>query len=619
MTGRTHSAAEPLGVGDAIGHYRIIGVVGGGSLGRLYVAEQQGIRGVSKTVALRCIDPEIARREHFRELFLDAADVAPRFEHPNVVTVHEMGEVDGNYFVSMEYLPAENVASILTKCNTGAHVPPDIAASLVKQTATAVQYLHDVHAAAARPVGLGPAEVDPSNLFVTYHGTVKLLDVGFRSSRTANGSFSSPADRAASSRRAISHKARIADVADCHQDVFNLGVVLWTCLTGKKPELALGSGEAAAAAPSGRIVAPSSVRADVPEALDAIALRALSPDPLERFDNAHALSEALEHYLVRRESWPTPRHVRRWLEQLFDSERASLHMQIAEGHDVESALALLQHPSGSANVAHTRTGVRPRELWSTSHAVFSRLTRGSVAPPRSYETTLGSAPHERFPVSSIVPRSTPTPVSSALSLPAAELPKAITRRPPAEPRRWMVVAVLAGGLVIALGTAALLSWLDSSSPLAEASRDSLASDTSGRIDVRSTPEGAAVFVDGEPTGLRTPAVLKGLERGRSIQIRVEKAGFASQERAIEIASGSVATHTFELVASAGVVHFTGMPADARIYVDNAEVAVNPQEPVSLSVGPHSVRVETPDALVFSGTVLVVAGEQSIRVDGAATP
>ena len=80
MTQRTHSNAERApGVGDAIGQYRLIGLLGDGSLGRLYVAEQHGIRGVSQTVALRRIHPEFAREAHFRALFNDASSIAPRF------------------------------------------------------------------------------------------------------------------------------------------------------------------------------------------------------------------------------------------------------------------------------------------------------------------------------------------------------------------------------------------------------------------------------------------------------------------------------------------------------------------------------------------------------------
>lgn len=613
MTQRTHFTVEPaLRIGDTLGHYRIVGVVGAGSLGRLYVAEQHGVRGVSKTVALRCIRQEIAQSAHFRTRFLDAASLAPQFEHPNVVAIHEMGEVQGNYFVSMEYLPAENIASIITRGNMGTHVPPDIAASVVKQTASAVQYLHDRRAAAARPVGLGRGEVDPSNVFVTYHGAIKLLGVGLGPSHGSEGLIPSGVNVMSSPGGTHDQLEQNGDVADCHADVFRLGVVLWTCLTGQQPY-----SDADAAGQRALLPAPSSVRADVPEALDAIAMRALSPDPGGRFPSAHALSEALERYLLRREAWPTPRQVRRWMEQLFDADRAALQLQIARGDDVEDALLLLGNPARPGSGAHAlraRARLRPRELWSTSHSVFSRLSRGSTAPPRSASLGPGSVPSEHLPISSVLPRQTLSSFTSAPALTNAGA--AAPAAPNARPRTWMIIAVLAACALIAVATAVILSSSVGSSPFQDVSRSAQLAELRGQVDVRSSPEGATVFVDGEPTGLRTPATLRGLADGRKLLLRVEKAGFASQQREIPVVGGSVVTYTFELLASDGLVVFAGAPADARVYVDDAEVSVS--KPVSLSVGPHEVRVETPSSLIFSGTVAVVAGEQTIRVDGART-
>jgi eukaryotic-like serine/threonine-protein kinase len=612
MTQRTHSTVEPaLGIGDALGHYRIVGVLRGLGSGRLYVAEQHGIRGVSRIVALRCIRTELVQGPHFRTLFLDAASLAPRYEHPNVVAIHEMGEVKGNYFVSMEYLPAENLASIITRCKTTAHVPHDIAASVVKQASTAVQYLHDLRAAATRPSGLGRGEIDPSNIFVTYHGAVKFLGVGLRPNLATEGSTASGVNVVGAS-QARANLEPNDDVADCHADIFRLGVVLWTCLTGQRP-LPEGD-EVNGAAQGGVLAAPSSVGADVPAALEAITMRALSPDPDERFQTAHALSTALEQYLLQRDTWPTPRYVRRWMEHLFNADRATAQMQIARGRDVEEALSLLANPPRPGSGTHalqTRMSLRPRELWSTSQSPLSRRSRESAPPPRSASLGPGSALSERLPLSSELPRQT---LSSFTGAPTpANVGPAHEPAPSTRPRTWMIILVVTACALIAIATGLILSS-STSSPFQDASRGSQLSGLSGQVDVRSSPEGAAVFVDGEPTGLRTPATLRGLADGRKLLLRVERAGFSSQAREIPVVGGSVVTYTFELLASDGLVLFAGAPADARVYVDDVEVSI--AKPVSLSVGPHDVRVETPSSLIFSGTVGVVAGEQTIRVDGA---
>jgi serine/threonine protein kinase len=619
MTRGTHPTVEQTpGVGDAIGRYRIIGVLGDGSLGTLYVAEQHGIRGISKTVALRCIRPELARNPQFRARFSEAASLAARCEHPNVVTVFEMGSAEGRHFISMEYLPGENVASIISEClfnqcNSREQLTPDIAAYVVKQAAAALQYLHDLREASPQRVSRPDDAIDGSSVFVSYHGTVKWLGVGLPS--LADALEPTSADRASSSTGAEPTSAVVEVDAERHTDVFGLGVLLWTCLAAEASALAPGSRAADVAAMAR--AAPDGLRADVPETLAAIVRRAVAADARERFASPRAMSEALDRYLLRRETRPTPKHLRRWMERLFGAERASLQMQIARGRDVEAALSRLgaPPPPGSDSKGSVAfSSPRPRALWSTSHSVFAQLSRASISP-RSFDRVIGLGSDESSRITSIPARHMPSNFMSAPSaLASAELPPlqpAQASQAP-QPRMWLVSTVLAACAVLAVGLLLILA-MSSESALPGAGGGSASADRSGRVEVRSTPEGAAVFVDGEPTGLRTPVVLKGLAPGRIIHLRVEKGGFASQEQPIEIAPGATETRSFELLAADGRVLFAGAPPDARIYVDDALVAVDRDTPLNLSVGAHAVRVETPDGLLFSDKVDIVPGEQTIQV------
>jgi len=261
-------------------------------------------------------------------------------------------------------------------------------------------------------------------------------------------------------------------------------------------------------------------------------------------------------------------------------------------------------------------------LWSTSHSVFAQLSRASIAPLRSFDRVTGSALDESSRITSIPTRHMPSNFMSVPSaLASAELPPLQAPPAPQGPpsRMWLVSTVLAACAVLAVGMLLILATASDGRSKGEAA-GSVPVDRSGRVEVRSTPEGAAVFVDGEPTGLRTPVVLKGLAHGRTIHLRVEKAGFASQEQPIEIAPGAAEVRSFELRASDGRVLFAGAPPGARFYVDDAPIAVDPDTPLSLSVGAHAVRVETPSALLFSDKVDIVPGDQTIHVAGEpATP
>ncbi len=85
-------------------------------MGRLYIAERRGVRGFVKIVALKLILPHLADSAQLRDMFLNEARIAARLEHPNIVATYELGEVDGKYFISMEYLPGEDLSAVIGRC-----------------------------------------------------------------------------------------------------------------------------------------------------------------------------------------------------------------------------------------------------------------------------------------------------------------------------------------------------------------------------------------------------------------------------------------------------------------------------------------------------------------------
>src|SRR5687767_12424174 len=122
-----------VGQVQLLGRYRLRGVLGQGGMGRLYVAEQKGIEGFTKIVAVKQILPHLADSPHFRKMFLTEARVAARLEHPNIVVTYELGEVDGVYFMDMEYLPGEDLRAVIPRCRGGTPVPIEIAMSFEHQ------------------------------------------------------------------------------------------------------------------------------------------------------------------------------------------------------------------------------------------------------------------------------------------------------------------------------------------------------------------------------------------------------------------------------------------------------------------------------------------------------
>ena len=360
-------------VGETFGRYQLLGLLGQGGMGRLYIAERRGIQGFVKIVALKRIQPHLADSKQLREMFLNEARIAARLEHPNIVATYELGEVDGKYFISMEYLPGEDLSAIIAGCQDS-RMPIDIAAALTQQAAQGLHYAHEARDGQGRPIGLVHRDVSPRNIFVTYHGVVKLLDFGVvrgpERQKSIPGVFKGKYGYCAPEQ--IEGRP-----VDRRTDVFCLGIALWECLTGARLFDASTDAATIDAVRSRPIEPPSALRPEVPQELDAITVRALARDPERRFKTAHDMSEELDRFLTGQEDRPTSKSVGRWMESIFGAERASLKKAVSQGGDVETTLDRLLalnaikpasgeatgERSGSSGGAHK---AQPRALWSTS-------------------------------------------------------------------------------------------------------------------------------------------------------------------------------------------------------------------------------------------------------------
>ncbi len=589
------------GQGERFGRYRLRGILGQGGMGRLYVAEQVGIEGFSKVVALKRILPHLADSQHFRAMFLNEARVAARLEHPNIVATFELGEVDGNYFISMEYLSGEDLAAILTRCQTAGPMPIEIAVALAQQSANGLHYAHEMRDTGGKALELVHRDVSPLNIFITYYGMVKLLDFGIVKgvtdpSRTVPGVFKGKYAY-------CSPEQLDGGVVTRQTDIFCLGIVLWECLTGRRLFLRDTDAGTIDAVRGCEIEPPSALRKDVPRELDQIVLQALSRQRVARFGTAHALSEALDRFLASRGDRPTSRSIGLWLESIFGADRATLKKAIAQGSEVEAALNRLpsfdaeRAPVGeSTDRAPSRAAGAARMPWSRK-VTNAAATESRVSPLATTGASMLDAPTagRPTPLSAAAPaRATPHRMESS---PAPRAPSSLRRQ---------VVAGLATALVVMSVT---LLVARSRAKTEAPPPPPLA--TTATLTLASEPPGAQIFVDGDPSGMATPSTLTGLRAHRPLEVRIDKLGFRPVTEKIELMPGETRSRSFRLVEDDGTVVLDGLPEHAMIYVDDK--LTDGRAALVLSLGEHRIRVETAAGVVWSQTVSVAAGRQTIRL------
>jgi hypothetical protein len=137
--------------------------------------------------------------------------------------------------------------------------------------------------------------------------------------------------------------------------------------------------------------------------------------------------------------------------------------------------------------------------------------------------------------------------------------------------------------------------------------------SSGGLRIESTPPGAFITIDGNPSGLSTPAVLDGLPAGRHLQLDLQRSGFEPASREVAVRAGTVQVERFDLRASTGDLRLEGLPPGAAVYCDDQPLEGGPV--FALPVGRRRIRVELADDVLYTGEVEVKPGAQALTVKG----
>ena len=241
-----------------------------------------------RPVALKLLKPEFAEDATFRERFVAEARHAASLQHPGVAAVFDFGELPaeaagtGSRAGTRPYLVMELVDGkpLSTLLREGPRLDPEVARDLVSQAAEAL--------GAAHAVGLVHRDVKPANLLVTPDGQVKVTDFGI--ARAAGGATLTQTGQLVGTPQYLSPEQAEGRGATSASDVYALGVVLFECLTGRRPFT--GDTPVATALAHLRQPVPD-LPEGVPADLAAITRRALAKDPAERYANAGELAAAL--------------------------------------------------------------------------------------------------------------------------------------------------------------------------------------------------------------------------------------------------------------------------------------------------------------------------------------
>jgi serine/threonine protein kinase len=622
-----------------LGRYQLVRRIAKGGMGEIYLARAQGAAGFEKTVIIKTILPRLSEEEEFVERFLDEGRTVVNLSHGNIVPVFDMDEIDGEYFIAMDYVPGRDLKAVLERRDDP--LPPKLAAYIISQVCEGLAYAHRQTDEEGESLEIVHRDVSPSNVLLSTDGEVKLIDFGI--ARAAGRSSETVTGRIQGKCCYMSPEQATGKTVDRRSDIFSAGVVFYELLTGERPFEGDSDLRSLELVRQCQFAPPSTVDPDVPEPLDDIVERALARDPEDRYETADQMQSDLMQFLVAEESVLTSKDVAAFLEATFpegpkrdairDSEvpddmgldealefeldrleddagrttpASTATVESIESAEVESNAG--SGPGGSEDGAQA-SGRRRRALAIVGLVLVSMLIGGAVAMWPGDEDNPSAPAKRTFQVTTqpsgaslIVNQKRIGEAPQAVAVAPGETKFVEAKKEGCERGQMPLFHGRdSGEVTIRLDCSATDQPQSDVGPERKTmpSAEDPPPNPPARVDLRieTEPEGARVVVGGETVG--TTPMRQTFPARRTLDLTLKKEGFQSTSLEVVPASvdGGVLSTQLEPVEKGCLDFFAVHPQYNEIAIDGEWLPGRRQrlKGYELSVGTHRIRVRNPNA------------------------
>ena len=393
MAGPEAQAAAPenAGLPRRFGKYELLEKIGSGGMAEIFKARLTGIEGFEKLLVVKKILPGFASNRSFVKMLIDEAKISSVLHHPNVVQIYDLGQVDDQYFIAMEYVHGKDLLKILSRCvKLKKRIPLKLTLYIISEVCKGLAYAHAALDLRGQPLHIIHRDVSPSNIILSYDGDVKIMDFGV--ARARNQQQETRSGVLKGKLGYMSPEQVTAKPLDFRSDIFSLGTILYEALTLKRLFLGKTDLETLINIRDVRIERRLQKHSYIPDPVAEAIRTACARHPEERYPTAMEMHEALQDFMFDKGLRGRPRDLGEFIQHLFDEDSSVRVGVTSDRVDVELAEAAhVEVPVGADSDAALDVAVAADEEEVGSFDAASE----SVSPPRE-EDADAEARHSRL-------------------------------------------------------------------------------------------------------------------------------------------------------------------------------------------------------------------------------
>ena len=339
------------------GKYQLLDKIATGGMAELYRAKLTGVEGFEKLIAIKKILPHLSCEGELVKAFIDEAKLAALLQHENIVQIYDFGNLEGEYFIAMEYLFGKDLRTI-TKKAMAQNMPLGLENTLyiASRICAGLDYSHNLYNLQGKPLNIIHRDVNPQNIFITYAGQVKLIDFGI--AKAASHNTTTQEGLIKGKLAYMSPEQANGEIIDHRSDIFSTGIILYELLADKR----MYEGESLqiySKVRQAQYEPPEDVISDVPPKLYEILHRALAKEREDRYQSGGEMLADLEECMYLIESRSNTRSFAEYVKTLFEEEFAAEELTLWAKTQIFSAGEGLEPEQSTEIEKYGKTVVLP--------------------------------------------------------------------------------------------------------------------------------------------------------------------------------------------------------------------------------------------------------------------